>query len=206
MFLAQLNMMRLLLGMVLCLTGCGGGEFGDPSGSLNAEDDTDQQQEAQPAAYELKINFQPQTLPAPVGYQKDVGYLHGHDGLTFGWSQDISSWSPKDRNSSESADERYDTLLFMNGRSWEVDLENGRYEVRIVAGDPRSTDLQMQIDIEGTEGSPITVIDGTAPTTSEQRWIDSVITVDVTDGKLKLMDIADNNHARLCFVEITALE
>ena len=147
----------------------------------------------------VRINFQPSSVTVPDGYTEDVGYQFGQrNGLEYGWSRDISGWSPRVRNSKRSTDERHDTILFMIGRSWELARANGTYQVRIVAGDPNNTDLSIKINAEGK-----TAINKT--TTSAARWLDVTVTVEVTDGRLTLEDLSGNNHARLCFVEVAAV-
>ena len=60
------------------------------------------------------VNMQPAGTPVPAGYAPDTGavYAKRASGLSYGWNADNSS-AMRDRNSSLSADQRYDTLAFL---------------------------------------------------------------------------------------------
>ena len=87
----------------------------------------------------IRINFQPSGSPVPSGYLVDAGaaYASRGNGLSYGWN--AANNETRDRNSSRSPDQRYDTLNHMqrNGSfSWSLGVPNGSYRVRVVAGDP----------------------------------------------------------------------
>jgi hypothetical protein len=150
----------------------------------------------------IKINFQPATAPTYTGYLVDSGASYGiRNGHTYGWSVDNSA-NTRYRNASNSPDVRYDTLNHMqkisNTMLWEIALPNGKYSVRIVAGDPSNIDSTYRINAEN-----IRVISG-IPSTSN-RWIDGSAEVIVSDGKLTISngDGAVNN--KINFIVITAI-
>src|SRR3954454_2310926 len=90
-------------------------------------------------AFALNVNFQPAGSSVPSGYLADTGATYASRGnsFTYGWNASASSFT-RDRNSSKSSDQRYDTLVhtqMFGTRTWEVAVPNGTYSVRIVAGD-----------------------------------------------------------------------
>src|SRR5207247_5977493 len=62
----------------------------------------------------VHVNFQPAASPPFSGYAVDSGAVYGSrsNGLTYGWNADDSA-NTRDRDSSLSLDQRYDTLIHM---------------------------------------------------------------------------------------------
>jgi hypothetical protein len=163
----------------------------------------------------VKINFQPEqkpgnpsnvsqpwvTVEVPAGYQPDFGLLYGNrqNGYIYGWDDDTVRFSAADRDSINSADQVHDTLIPMYdvpGRRWEIAVPNGLYSVKIVSGDPTTTNDQYKIDIEGT-----LAINGNQ--TTGARWLENTVTVNVTDGHLTLTNATGNvNKNKVCSLEI----
>ena len=147
-----------------------------------------------------KINFQPAGTRVPEGYETDTGAVFGvrSNRLTYGWSGDNRE-NTRNRNSSLSPDQRYDTLAYMQpgGKNlhWEIVVPNGSYQVRVVAGDASSLDSVYGIDVEG-----IKAISGT-PTTL-RRWLEGTVTVKVNDGRLTVGNRAEARANKICFIEI----
>jgi hypothetical protein len=107
----------------------------------------------------------------------------------------------RDRNSAVSPDQRYDTLAYMQrpanpGAAWEIAVPNGRYIVRVVAGDPVYFDIRYRISVEG-----LVTVDGTS--TSASRWVEGTATVAVSDGRITIRSAAGATANRVCFLEIT---
>jgi len=147
------------------------------------------------------INFQPGNAPVPDGYYVDSGSSYGGraNGLTYGWKSDISSLT-RDRNNSASPDQRYDTLIHFAGtQAWELSVEDGTYEVHLVAGDPKNIDSNYQITVEGKP-----TISG-KPTTSN-HWLEADVIADVKDGRLTIGSGSGADNNKLAFVEITSIE
>src|SRR4051812_18378870 len=111
---------------------------------------------------DFHINFQPASAPVPTNYMVDAGQTYGlrANGQTYGWSADNQSWT-RDRNSSKSPDQRYDTLNVFNSLSWELAVPNGMYNVRIVAGDASYPVGNYKINVEG-----VLAIDGAGMSTN----------------------------------------
>lgn len=155
---------------------------------------------ATPVRFQASINFQPSSAVTYTGFAVDAGAIYGlrSNGLSYGWSANNTS-NVVDRNSSRSADQRYDTLAFMqrNGTfTWEISVPNGVYSVRLVAGDATTTGNAFRLNLEGA-----LALSGTQ--TSSVRWIDRTVTVSVTDGRLTLSNATGTSNNKICFIEIT---
>jgi glucose/arabinose dehydrogenase len=151
----------------------------------------------------LRINFQPASAAVPAGYLPDSGLVFAPraDGWNYGWNAD-STAQARDRNASNSPDQRYDTLMYMQRPGnpdavWEIALPNDNYRVRVVAGDPSFFGNRMAIAAEGA-----LVVSGT--TTSTQRWLDGGALVAVSDGRLTIRNAAGAEGNKICFVEISS--
>src|SRR5207302_4404259 len=100
------------------------------------------------------INFEPAGGPVPAGYIADTGAVYAaRNGYTYGWNADNSA-NARDRNSSLSPDQRYDTLIHMQkalnpNASWEIAIPSGQYQVHIVCGDPTASDSVLRVAAEG---------------------------------------------------------
>ena len=122
-------------------------------------------------------------------------------GRPWGWNADNSAQT-RDRNASNSADQRFDTLTHLqkpanpNAR-WEIAVPNGTYRVRIVAGDAGFFDSVFRTNVEA-----VLAVNGTP--TSANRWIDSTVTVTVSDGRLSLSNATGASNNKVCFIEISS--
>jgi hypothetical protein len=131
----------------------------------------------------------------------DDGSAYGDrgNGYWYGWSADNRP-SARDRDASGSPSQLYDTLLHMQSQGtfkWEIALPNGRYQVRLVSGDPNYYNSIFRIKAEGAlalDGKP----------TSDQRWVEATVVVDVADGKLTLSNGADSVNNKINFIEIVS--
>jgi hypothetical protein len=149
-----------------------------------------------------KINFQLAGSPTPAGYLADEGAVYGDrgNGFSYGWNLNNSA-TARDRNSSASPDQRYDTLQHLqkpenpNG-VWEIGLVNGSYTVRVVSGDPSHIDSVFRMNVEGQLAVNAT------PTTT-QRWAEGTVTVNITDGRLTITNASGAANNKICFVDIT---
>ena len=99
------------------------------------------------------VNFQPSTSPVPAGYLADGGLVYGNrgNGQTYGWTIDNTAQT-RDRNASNSPDQRYDTLTHLQKPAnpdavWEIAVPNGTYRVRIVSGD--ALELRQRVPDHG---------------------------------------------------------
>jgi len=155
------------------------------------------------ATLSVSINFQPANAAVPAGYLADSGAVFGArgNGQSYGWNLSNAS-TARDRNASNSLDQRYDTLQHLqkpenpNAR-WELAVPNGSYRVRIVAGDASNFDSRFRIAAEG-----VIAIDATA--TSATRWFDNTVTVSVADGRLTVSNATSASNNKICFIEVRA--
>lgn len=149
----------------------------------------------------VKVNFQPLLSTVPTGYLLDYGatYASRGNGQTYGWNVSNTS-TARDRNSTLSPDQRYDTLQHMQlagtGSTWELALPSGTYSVFLVAGDASATDSVYRINIEGA-----LAVSGT-PTTAT-RWFSGTRTATVTDGRLTISNGTGAVNNKICFIEVT---
>jgi glucose/arabinose dehydrogenase len=157
----------------------------------------------QHAGTSILINFQPASAPVPAGYLSDSGLVFGSrgNGQSYGWNADNTAQT-RDRNATNSADQRYDTLTHLQKPAvpdavWEIAVPNGSYTVRVVAGDAGHFDSVFRTTVEG-----VLTVSGT-PTTST-RWIEGTSTVTVADGRLTIRSAAGASNNKICFVEITS--
>ena len=150
------------------------------------------------APFAAKINFQPAGAALPAGYLPDAGNVFADrgNGYSYGWSGDDTTQS-RDRNSPLSPDQRYDTLVQFNGKSWELAVPAGTYAVHVVAGDAAYLDSIYKIDAEGMR-----VVDGTP--TSANHWVEGTALIAVSDGKLTIGIGSGASNDKICFIEVTA--
>jgi beta-galactosidase len=150
-----------------------------------------------------RINFQPSTSSSIPGYDADNGLVFGArpDGLSYGWNVDETA-NARERTSgfigSPPPDPRYARFIHMerNGAFfWEIAVPNGTYDVHIVGGDPGFTDSTYGIDLEGR-----LALSGT-PTTSN-LWLESIVRVSVTDGRLTLSNDAAGVNSKIDYIDI----
>jgi predicted secreted protein len=154
--------------------------------------------------FQVKINFQPSGTPLVSGYLPDYGdaYADRGNGFTYGWSGDNRA-NTRDRNSSLSPDQRYDTLALTqkNGSnfSWEIKVPQGQYTVRVVAGDPNFTDSVYKFADE----EDVIVVEGTP--NNSQRWFEGTTTfvqVFESDGRLTISNAPGSVNNKIAFIEI----
>jgi glucose/arabinose dehydrogenase len=157
---------------------------------------------AAPPPSVVRINFQPAAAPGPAGYLVDAGLVYGvrGNGQTYGWNLDVSALT-RDRNSSTSQDQRYDTLVHMQKPEnpdavWELAVPNGTYDVHIVSGDADFIDSVYRVTVEG-----VLVVNGTPSTAA--HWIEGTSTVTVTDGRLTIRSGSGGVNNKICFVDVT---
>ena len=152
-----------------------------------------------PSGFAAKINFQPAGAPVPAEYLIDAGQTFGDrgNGLTYGWVGGSNTTGLRDRNLSNSPDQRYDTLNHLYTRTWELAVPNGQYNVRIVSGDAGYFDSVYQIKAE----QDTVIVSGTP--TSGSRWVEGNAVVSVADGKLTLSNADGASNNKICFIEVT---
>jgi chitodextrinase len=169
----------------------------DAAGNLAASQDlsfTTPGQAPPPPSFNVKVNFQPAQSQAYPGYLVDSGDYYGSrgNGHAYGWS---GATSPRIRNSSQSPDARYDTLVHMESAAWEIAVPNGTYSVHVVVGDPDWADVVSKLTVED-----VLTINGN--TSTSNRWLEATVTVSVSDGRLTVKNLA-GSYNKICYIEIT---
>jgi hypothetical protein len=150
------------------------------------------------------INFQTAAAAVPAGYLVDSGAVFGarSGGLSYGWNIDNAA-NARDRNSTLSADKRYDTLNHMQktggATTWELAIANGTYSVHIVSGDATAFNSVYKIAAEG-----VLVVNGTP--TDASRWVSGTATVTVNDGRLTLTNASGATNNKICFIDVTTVD
>ena len=142
------------------------------------------------------INWQTPGAEVPEGYLPDGGQVYGNqgNGFSYGWDRDISA-DTRERGSND--DQRWDTLIHLQkgaAATWEIALEEGVYDIYLVAGDPGYTDQTNTFDLEGVL---LEDPDGQAGNFDE-FWT----TVVVEDGHLTLTPADGASNSKICFIDI----
>ena len=145
------------------------------------------------------VNFQPANSPTVSGYLVDSGGAYAaRNGRTYGWTK-VNNQT-RDRDSSLSPDQRYDTLIYTQksgSPSWEMAVPAGQYLVRVVVGDATAWDSTYKVNVEG-------VLAVNSVPTSSSRWAEGTVTVTVTqaDGRLTVSNASGAVNNKICFLEI----
>lgn len=156
------------------------------------------------AKFATKIDFRPDFASSALarGYKTDLGRKYGTrgNGMTYGWNADLSS-QLRDRNSSVSPDERYDTIAKMPaGSTWSIAVPNGWYEVHIFGGDPTNwRDSEYVMDVNGK-------LAVNAKPLEDKRFVEGVIQTRVTNGKLTILSDAEGRQNAIGFVHIQQID
>jgi hypothetical protein len=145
------------------------------------------------------INFQSRTAgdgAIPDGYLPDYGdeFADQGNGFSYGWDADLTGQS-RDRNNAIAPDQRYDTTnhIGRNNATWEIELENGVYDIFLVGGDSNHTDQVNNFDVEG-----VIVEDPDG----QDNFDEFELTVTVVDGRLTIMAADGQSNAKIMFVDI----
>jgi probable HAF family extracellular repeat protein len=152
--------------------------------------------------FAANVNFATSSAPVPAGYATDAGAVYSArgNGLTYGWNIDNTT-ETRQRDSSTSPDERYDTLVQMqrpgSATSWQIAVPNGTYLVHLVSGDPDYTDSVYRVTVQGT-----LAVSGT-PTTA-QHWFEGSVTVTVTNGELVVANGIGSSNDKVDYIDIIA--
>jgi hypothetical protein len=155
--------------------------------------------ESSPSSLWAAYNFQPAGSELPSGYSMDSGGVFD-SGLGYGWIQGPGSLGTRDRNSSASPDQTYDTLIHVDPSSvWEMAVENGNYDVTVCVGDPLYPDSHHRVQIEG-----VSAIDGYLD--AGTMWIENMVRVVVEDGTLTLTFSGSDPYAKLDWLKIYSVD
>lgn len=146
--------------------------------------------------FNLAVNFQPSNVAIPTGFVVDSGASFD-TAKGYGWTIAPASQGTRDRDSSLSPDQAYDTMIAVApSAKWEATLPNGTYSVTICAGDPGWPAGTPSIQAEGTSA----IVGETLSNT--KMWIEKTSHITVKDGTLTLTFTGSTDPARLCWIKI----
>ena len=148
-------------------------------------------------ALAVDVNFQPANAAAPAGFVVDSGLAYGNrgNGFTYGWN--AANATTRDRNAL--SDQEFDTLIHASGKTWEIAVPNGTYNLKLVAGDPSYFDSVYAFNVEGA-----LALSGTP--TSGSPFVTATRTVSVSDGRLTISNAAGSSNNKLAFLQITGAD
>ncbi len=130
---------------------------------------------------DIQINFQTPTSTTPSGYLADTGLEYGDrgNGYSYGWNFDNTANS---RERTSTNDPLFNTLNHFQKTAtdgiWEIELDNGYYQVSIGAGDPDFVDSNHKLNVEN-----VLFIEGKNTYEAMVRTTD---TIQVQDSKLTI--------------------
>jgi PKD repeat protein len=152
----------------------------------------------EPSKTSFAVNFQPAGASTPNGFAVDSGSTFSTT-RGYGWSTSPNSLGTRDRDSSLSPDQSYDTLIHVAPTGvWEMTVPNGTYSVTVVIGDPRAPDTINTVQAEN-----VTIINKES-LSSSKLWIERTSQVSVADGRLTLKFPGSSPYAKLCWVKIVS--
>ncbi len=158
--------------------------------------DPDPEPDPEPAS-SVKINFQPSSSQTPTGYIADNGAGYANrNGYTYGWLGGNSGT----RERGNSSDLKLRTLNHLQkdgNKTWEIAVANGEYDVVLACGDAQYTNQVNNINLEGVQ---LTDPDG------EDNFDIFTQRVTVSDGKLTLSAGNGASNAKVCYIDIDAVE
>lgn len=157
-----------------------------------------QSQIAYSTGQSFAINFQPASVPVPEGFLPDSGgSFESSNG--YGWLSVSSGLKGRDRDSAESENQAYDTMIHVAPSSvWEITVPNGDYTVTVVNGDASFPTGTQNVQAEG-----VTIFDNKI-LSQDTRWVEGAANVSVFDGKLSLTFTGSSDPARLCWLTIVS--
>ncbi len=142
----------------------------------------------------VNVNFQRAGTHTPAGYVADTGEAYAaRSGYTYGWSVDNTYEAPKQRYTPFS--QRYDSMVYFFGKTWEMSVPSGKYRVHAVSGDYVTAGQPYALVAEGA-----TIFRGKI--SSAVPFLGGTIDVDVTDGKLTLWARSDAPLTPVNFIRV----
>jgi len=153
--------------------------------------------QSQPVDYTARINFGPAKTRAIPGYAVDSGASFGPQaaGESFGWIGELPSIS-RQRRSAAAEDPRYTSFVIAPTESaWEIAVPNGSYVVRVAVGDASVPKGLYGLSVEGESAVA-------GRTDRHQRWLETTMTVDVSDGRLTIASSDAAAQNKLDFIDI----
>lgn len=153
-------------------------------------------------AFHVKIDFLPESATTiPDGFRGDNGlrFSRRPNGLFYGWHADIRD-NVVARGDSDAPGEEYDSFAEFVGVKpwWAILVPNGRYVVRVVAGDPDSISSDYKIEVEGKR-----VIDDQPR--HANPWVEGAVEIVVTDGDIGMVSAPGAVNNKIAYIEIQSV-
>ncbi|MDB5298086.1 MAG: extracellular repeat protein family, partial [Phycisphaerales bacterium] len=151
------------------------------------------------SAGKVAVDFTTAAAGAAKGYLADTGEAFGAraGGQSFGWAADNAAAAVDAAAAGHNAALRTYNVLGAAAGAWEFALPNGRYKVRLSAGDPDHPGETYAVTAEGAA-----FLAGT--TTAKHRVVEAKGVVEVTDGRLTLA-AGGGSLDKLASIKIRAL-
>ena len=125
----------------------------------------------------LKVNFQPPDHPVPNGYVPDHGETYRHqNGYTYGWNHDLTAHTVTSSTYGNPLKDPQHTFTRTKDSVWEIELENGLYDVSVTVGDAVYSSVNTVV-VEG-----VVFFDQTELEPDQHATVQQIVSVD--DGKL----------------------
>ena len=166
--------------------------------------------------FRAKVQFLPKGSMPADGYLPENGtkFALKEGGLSYGWNQDMTAHVRDRLSTNNTAPQKklaasrraptrvHETFSYVDHDKiktkavWEIAVPNGRYSVRVIAGDLVAKDSIYSVNVEDTKVFDVIPEDA-------NRWADGTVLVDVKDGRLTLTDNPNGSHNKVCGIEIT---
>ena len=139
----------------------------------------------------LRINFAPAASEVPAGWLVDAGALYDA-GRGYGWNGTLPS-----RDRATGAPVELDTFVFaLQELSWQIDLPDGDYDVRVVSGDSSYAQGPHRVVV----GETVAI---EAATSLAGEFVENTVRVPVVGGRLLVTVGGAGGLTMLNLVEIS---
>jgi hypothetical protein len=153
----------------------------------------------------VNISFQPASFPLQSGYKGDFGQTYGTraNGYTYGWNVDHTgqtfAYDPLPGYESIWG-AQWSLIKMIPGSStrWEIAVNNGSYDVSILAAGYQCQGTLQQIAVEGT-----LIVNGTAGWDYD-TYVGGSGTVSVSDGRLTVTNGPSASLNCIDYIQIRA--
>ena len=169
-------------------------------------------------AFRAKVQFLPSYSVPAEGYLPENGtrFAAKEGGFSYGWNQDMTAYARDRMSTNNTASQKklassrraptrvHETFSYVDNEklitkaSWEIAVPNGKYTVRVIAGDLVAKDSVYSLNVEDKQ-----VFDFIPEDT--KRWADGTVTVEVKDGRLTLTDNPNGSRNKVCAIEISEI-
>ncbi|HEY1684396.1 MAG TPA: FG-GAP-like repeat-containing protein [Tepidisphaeraceae bacterium] len=153
-----------------------------------------------PFAKGVGINFEPAGGPVFEGYLQDTGLVFGSrgNGFTYGWSTNNTASAVTRTPVKDARHDTFNVLGTGGSPNWQISLPNGRYRIKLVAGDPSNSTNTYQVDANSS-----LILTGKA--IIKRPFVAAATTININNGVLELTPDSRGSSNDLDFVKISYL-